>query len=138
MTSFGEINVLDLTGTIAGNFCCRLYSDYGATVVKIQIPGRVDTVREYGPSLMSMSGRTKSGMYHFLNYNKSLVRYSELQKFLEYSDSEFDLIVHDHPGNKETNDPNVKSILKLFPYAVKCDISYFAQDRDFISRPVSD
>ena len=138
MTSFGEINVLDLTGTIAGNFCCRLYSDYGATVVKIQIPGRVDTVREYGPSLMSMSGRTKSGMYHFLNYNKSLIRYSELRKFLEYSDSEFDLIVHDHPGNKETNDPNVKSILKLFPYAVKCNISYFAQDRDFINRPVSD
>ena len=91
MMSFGGINVLDLTATIAGNFCCRLYSDYGATVVKVQIPGRVDMVREYGPSLLSMPGQIKSGMYHFLNYNKSLVRYSELNNFLEDSDSEFDL-----------------------------------------------
>ena len=138
MMSFGGINVLDLTATIAGNFCCRLYSDYGATVVKIQIPGRVDMVRDYGPSLLSMPGQIKSGMYHFLNYNKSLVRYSELNNFLEDSDSEFDLIVCDNPGNKGTNNPHVESILDLFPYAAKCNISYFVQDIDFINRPVSD
>ena len=41
------IRVLDLTRVVAGNMLSLLLADFGAEVVKIEAPGRGDTLREW-------------------------------------------------------------------------------------------
>jgi len=43
------IRILDLGTMVAGPVACTLFADYGAEVIKIEVPERGDTVRDLGP-----------------------------------------------------------------------------------------
>lgn len=43
------IRILDLGTMVAGPVACTLFGDYGAEVIKIEVPERGDTVRDLGP-----------------------------------------------------------------------------------------
>jgi len=59
------VTVLDLTRVLAGPFCTMLLSDMGAEVIKVEIPGRGDDSRHFGPFKEG-----ESGYYIFLNRGK--------------------------------------------------------------------
>ena len=44
-----NLTVLDLTRVVAGPYAGALLGDLGANVIKIEIPGRGDDARGYGP-----------------------------------------------------------------------------------------
>lgn len=138
MMPFSSINVLDFTGSIAGNFCCRLFSDHGANVIKVQTEKRVDLVKEYGPHISFLPGPIKSGMYHFLNYNKSSISYSGAKTFLRQSELEFDLVVLDNPENSKAEIYNKDLVGELLPGVAVCNISHFGASDGLTGRPVSD
>ncbi len=52
MTASGLLSgiiVIDLTRVLAGPFCTMVLADMGARVIKVEVPGRGDDARQYGP-----------------------------------------------------------------------------------------
>jgi crotonobetainyl-CoA:carnitine CoA-transferase CaiB-like acyl-CoA transferase len=43
------LRILDLGTMVAGPIACTLCADFGAEVIKVEVPGRGDTVRDIGP-----------------------------------------------------------------------------------------
>ena len=60
-----NIRILDLTRVIAGPYCGAMLADLGADVIKIELPGRGDDARAYGPYVNG-----ESLYYGNLNRNK--------------------------------------------------------------------
>lgn len=48
-TALGDITVLDLTRILAGPYCTMMLADFGANVIKVEIPGKGDDTRAMGP-----------------------------------------------------------------------------------------
>jgi formyl-CoA transferase/CoA:oxalate CoA-transferase len=66
-------SVLDLTQGIAGPYVTKLYSDYGADVMKVERPGLGDPTRRIGPFPGDDPHPEKSGMFLTLNTGKRSV-----------------------------------------------------------------
>ncbi|HEY5761461.1 MAG TPA: CoA transferase [Steroidobacter sp.] len=97
MSALSEIRVLELAEGVAGEYCGKLLSDFGAEVIKVEPPEGSPT-RRCGP----FAGE-HSGLFAYLNTNKSSVVLdrstpsgkSTLSKLLE----RVDVVVDDHaPG----------------------------------------
>ena len=71
MSAFSDIKVLDISSGFAASFCSRLLADFGAEVFKVSLPERKDVPLDYGPVIHVENHPVESGMYHFLNFNKS-------------------------------------------------------------------
>lgn len=67
------VRVLDLTWHVAGPFGTRLLADYGADVIKIEMPGTGDPARDLPPFYKDEPGLENSGLFLFLNTSKRSV-----------------------------------------------------------------
>ena len=50
--------VLDLTRVVAGPYAGSILGDFGAEVIKIEVPGKGDDARSYGPATTRVKSRT--------------------------------------------------------------------------------
>ncbi len=74
------IRVLDLTRALAGPFCTLMLGDYGADIIKIEIPVAGDDTRKWGPPFVG----GESAYFLSINRNKrSLTLNFKEEKALE-------------------------------------------------------
>ncbi len=64
------IRVIEMGEGVSAAFCAKLFSDYGADVIKIETPKQGDKTRRWGPFPGDVSHPEKSGLYFALNTNK--------------------------------------------------------------------
>ncbi len=69
MQALDDIRVLEVGDFISGAHCGKLLADFGAEVLKVELPAG-DSVRRYGPFPGSNVSRETSGLHLFLNANK--------------------------------------------------------------------
>jgi crotonobetainyl-CoA:carnitine CoA-transferase CaiB-like acyl-CoA transferase len=71
--AFSGVKILDLTQGIAGPYCTKLFSAFGAEVIKIENPDKGDISREMGPFPNDAHNPEKSGTFFYLNTNKKSI-----------------------------------------------------------------
>ena len=64
------VKILDLSWIVAGPTVGRAMADYGATVIRVESPARVDTARVVGPFHGDEPGVENSGLYGNVNAGK--------------------------------------------------------------------
>lgn len=70
---FRDIKILDLTQGIAGPYCTKLFSAFGAEVIKVERPETGDISRAMGPFPGDEHDPEKSGSFFYLNMNKKSI-----------------------------------------------------------------
>ena len=63
------IKVLDFGQMVSAPYCAKLFSDFGADVIKVEPPGG-DAARQAGPFPGDVAHPEKSGLYFINNTNK--------------------------------------------------------------------
>ena len=66
----GRVKILDLSWIVAGPTVGRAMADYGATVIRVESPARIDTARVVGPFHGEEPGVENSGLYGNVNAGK--------------------------------------------------------------------
>lgn len=138
------IRVLDLTQYIAGPYCTKMFSDWGAEVVKIEKPRSGDPARAAGPFPGDVPHPEKSGLFLHLNSSKKSVTLnlaSEVGRraVLDLA-RESDIIVESfRPGTMDRFGLGYEDLKAVNPGIILTSISDFGQTgpyRDYVASEV--
>ncbi len=126
------IKILDLSRGIAGAYCTRLLAGFGAEVIKIEKPGRGDTLRSIRPFINDLPGVENSGLFLYLNTGKKSVTLNLLTEtgikiFKELAQTA-DVVVEDYsPGRLSALGLGFRNLQKINSRAVMTSITSFGQ-----------
>ena len=139
MKALEGIRVLDLTRALAGPFCTLMLGDYGADVIKIEIPGAGDDTRHWGPPFIG----DESAYFLSINRNKrSLTLNFKEEKareiFLKLVESSDVVVENFTPGVMGRFGLEYETVKRANPGIIYCSISGFGQDGPYQSRPAYD
>ena len=93
------LTILDLTRVLSGPYCTVLLADMGARVIKVELPGRGDDTRAWGPPFIG----AESAYFLSINRNKESLtldfKTAEGRDILERLASRADVLVENfRPG----------------------------------------
>jgi formyl-CoA transferase len=123
------VRVLDLTQALAGPYCTMVLGDLGADVIKVEVPGRGDDTRLWGPPFVG----GESTYFLSINRNKrsaalNLKSEGGRRALLDIL-SECDVLVENfRPGTAARLGLGRGEVRELFPQLVYCSVSGFGQD----------
>ncbi|MBW2399398.1 MAG: CoA transferase [Deltaproteobacteria bacterium] len=126
------VRVVELGQGVSAPFCAKLLADYGAEVIKVELPGGGDVARSWGPFPGDEPHPEKSGVFFSLNTNKRGVtldpgsehgRESLLQLL-----AGADAFIENHPPAQMREwGLDYASLSALFPKLVMISITPFGQ-----------
>lgn len=133
-----DVLVLDLTRVLTGPFCTLQLADMGARVIKIEIPGRGDDARHFGPFIGE-----ESAYFLSLNRNKESMtlnlKTEEGQSIFKGLVSKADILVENfRPGAMEALGLGYDALSSLNPQLIYTAISGFGASGPDSKRPAYD
>ena len=130
------IRILDLSRVLAGPYCTMLMGDYGAEVIKVEIPGRGDDTRHWGPPWAG----GESAYYLSTNRNKYSItlnlKHPEGQKTIKDLAKISDIVVENFKiGTMKRLGLDYESLKIVNPRLIFCSISGYGQAGPDSHRP---
>lgn len=129
MSALTGFKVLELTQDVAGEYCAKLLSDFGADVIKIEPPGHGSPTRRLGPFAGLGPEHERSGLFGYLNTNKHSVALdlssSKGVDLLSKMASRVDVVIDDYPPGWLAS---VGLSTELLPRLVLCSITAYGQE----------
>jgi CoA:oxalate CoA-transferase len=134
--ALSDVKVLEFSDFISGPYCGKLLSNMGAQVIKVEKPGLGDKARSWGPFSQNLPHPEKSGLFLFLNTNKSGITLNVetaaglkiFKELLQWAD----VLIEDHSvKNMKALGLTYSAIKKLNPSLVMASITPFGQTGPF-------
>lgn len=131
---FAGVRVLDFTQAYSGPFCTCHLADFGAEVIKVEMPGTGDMTRTVEPAKNG-----KSGYFTFCNRNKksitlNLKKDKGRQLFFELLKG-IDVIVENfRPGTMKKLGMDYEEVCKKKPDIIYASLSGFGQNGPYRNR----
>ena len=139
MKALEGVRVLDLTRALAGPYCTMMLGDYGADVVKIELPGTGDDTRHWAPPFIG----DESAYFLTINRNKRSVtlnlRHEHGKQILMELVKEADVVVENFtPGVVDRLGIDYGSVNTVNAGVVYCSISGFGQTGPYRNKSAYD
>jgi crotonobetainyl-CoA:carnitine CoA-transferase CaiB-like acyl-CoA transferase len=145
MTSPGPldgITVLDLSRILAGPVATQMLGDLGATVIKVEQPGRGDDTRGWGPPYLrdgDGANTSEAGYYLSINRNKRSVAIDmarpEGQALIRRLIAGSDVLIENFKhGGLKAYGLDYPSLAPAFPRLVYCSITGFGHTGPYAAR----
>jgi len=135
-----KIRVLDFTRAMAGPYCTMMLGDMGADIWKIEMPGRGDDTRSWGPPFF---GDNESAYFVSINRNKKSMtldlKNPRSRGILERLIFSCDVIIENfRPGTMSKLGLDYSDVVRINPDMIYCSISGFGQDGPHSQRAAYD
>jgi crotonobetainyl-CoA:carnitine CoA-transferase CaiB-like acyl-CoA transferase len=133
--ALSDVVVVDLSRVFAGPFCTMMLGDMGATVIKVEQPGKGDDTRHYGPPYVA----GEAAYYLGLNRNKYSItldfsKPEDKQQLLELIQKATVLVENFRPGTLDRQGLGYEDLRALNPGLIYCSISGYGKDGPYASR----
>lgn len=134
--ALSDVLVVDLSRVLAGPYCTMMLGDLGATVIKVEQPGKGDDTRHFGPPYIA----GESAYYLGLNRNKQSITLDFTtpqgkEKLLGLIDRATVLVENFRPGTLKPHGLDYASLHKSHPGLIYCSISGYGATGPFASLP---
>ena len=131
-----DVVVIDLSRVLAGPHCTMILGDLGATVIKVEQPGKGDDTRHFGPPYIA----GESAYYLGLNRNKQsiLLDFSTpegKERLLKLLGTATVLVENFRPGALERQGLGYEGLHAINPGLIYCSISGYGQTGPYALRP---
>ncbi|MFC2066364.1 CaiB/BaiF CoA transferase family protein [Chloroflexota bacterium] len=130
------IGVVDLSRVMAGPYCTMMLADMGADVIKIEMPGKGDDTRFWGPPFIN----GESAYFLSINRNKKSLTLdlskNEGKDILSSLIEKKDIVMENfRPGVMDRLGFGYEQVKKINPGVIFCSISGFGQTGPYAQRP---
>jgi crotonobetainyl-CoA:carnitine CoA-transferase CaiB-like acyl-CoA transferase len=133
------VRILDMSQMLSGPYCTLLMADMGAEVIKVEMPGSGDRIRQMGPHFVNGD----SAYFIACNRNKKSVtlnlKHPEGKKvfyeLVKHADIVFDNF---RPGKMAKLGADHESLKKINPKIITCSISAYGRNGPLKDQPAFD
>ena len=134
--ALSDVVVIDLSRVLAGPYCTMMLGDMGATVIKVEQPGKGDDTRHFGPPYVA----NESAYYLGLNRNKRSITMDfndpqHKKRLLELVNTATVLVENFRPGTLERQGLGYETLRAMNPGLIYCSISGYGHDGPYAMRP---
>ena len=131
--ALSDVQIIELCSYITGPYCCKLFADYGADVIKVERPLVGDGARMLAPFAGDDQHPEKSGVFLNLNTNKRGItlnlKHDRGRRILLELVKSADAVVESfRPGVMDRLGMGYGELEKINPRLVMTSISNFGQD----------
>lgn len=134
-----DVKILDLSHALAGPFCSTMLGDFGAQVVKVEVPGVGDIARAWGPPFY----KTETAYFVSLHRNKKSIEIDlkhpqGKELFFRFIEG-FDVVLENYRvGTLDKLGLGYEQGKQRNPGIIYCSVSGFGQDGPYRDRAALD
>jgi formyl-CoA transferase len=134
--ALSDVIVIDLSRVFAGPYCAMMLGDLGATVIKVEQPGKGDDTRHFGPPYIA----GESAYYLGLNRNKRSITIDfnnaeQKAKLIDLIRTATVVVENFRPGTLKKQGLDYESLKAINPGLIYCSISGYGQNGPYAMRP---